>query len=492
MRNPYKIEAVKLIRDRNFWHFYIIACIFVFCSLFYYLGEVLDYFNLSFTGLEYLYTVHDLHRLLFVIPVIYAGYIFRVSGAVVTTALAFLIFLPRALFISPYPDPFLRMFIFTVGAGIMGFLVAKTRNANERKEKLEKTIHTERDILYGILQRMKDGVIIVGPDYKVNYLNPAMISEFGNGMGMYCYGYLHGLASPCEGPCRIKGVLGGKTERWEYTYSDGRTYEIIASPFVDNADIVSELAIFRNITQRKQLEMELRNLNELKSDLLSNVSHELRSPLTSIKGIISSLLQKDIHWDEETKQMLLSGISEETDRLSSLVTNLLNMSKLEAGAWQPDLEACHIENVITDTVEHQKWISKSHSFVLNMNCTLPEVYMDSNQIKQVINNLLENAQAYSPEGSIITVTVSQKDNEIIVEVSDEGEGITESDKNIIFEMFHRGSQCRLKPGGVGLGLSICKSIIEAHDGRIGVKSEIGRGSIFYFSLPVKSSNISSS
>jgi two-component system sensor histidine kinase KdpD len=367
----------------------------------------------------------------------------------------------------------------------MGVLVGVTRTAMERKELLEKAIHNERDELYGILQRMKDGVIIIGADYKIVYLNPAMISEFGRGIGLPCYEYLNGLTHPCGDGCHLRSILIGRTERWEYDCQDGRTFEIVGSPFVDSADIVSALAIFRNITQRKQMETELRNLNELKSDLLSNVSHELRSPLTSIKGIISSLLQKEIKWDDDTRNMLLSGISEETDRLSSLVTNLLNMSKLEAGAWQPELEACHLENIINDTVEYRKWVGQNHRFLLDIKCSLPEMRIDSNQIKQVLHNLLENAEAYSPEGSNICITVSREGEEVKVEIKDEGEGISDQDTQVIFEKFHRGSQKRLKPGGVGLGLSICKSIVEAHGGRIGVKSELRQGSNFYFFLPLR-------
>ena len=132
-------------------------------------------------------------------------------------------------------------------------------------------------------------------------------------------------------------------------------------------------------------------LNELKTDLLSNVSHELKSPLTSIKGIISSLLQKDVYWDENTEQILLEGISEETDRLSSLVNNLLNMSKLESGVWQPDREARHIADILNDVIDQQRWIYKNYIYDLSIATDLPEIMIDGNQIMQVLNNLLTNA-----------------------------------------------------------------------------------------------------
>jgi two-component system sensor histidine kinase KdpD len=240
----------------------------------------------------------------------------------------------------------------------------------------------------------------------------------------------------------------------------------------------------RNITQRKQVEAELIKLNQLKSDLLSNVSHELRSPLTSIKGIISSLLQKDVEWDNETRDMLLNGINEETDRLASLVTNLLNMSKLEAGVWVPDRERCHIADIIRDALAHQKWVDKKHTFDVSIDPVLTEVYVDRNQIRQVMVNLLENAAAYSQENTMITVVARSVDGEIEVSVSDKGVGMPPEDLSKIFDKFYRGSQKRQRPGGTGLGLAICQSIIQEHGGRIWADSVLGQGSTFYFRLPV--------
>jgi two-component system sensor histidine kinase KdpD len=244
------------------------------------------------------------------------------------------------------------------------------------------------------------------------------------------------------------------------------------------------LATFRNVTQRKQLELELIKLDKLKSDLLSNVSHELRSPLTSVKGIISSLLQEDIQWDDETRKMLLIGISEETDRLASLVTNLLNMSKLEAGVWRPEKDRCNLLEMIAETVERQKWVYKKRVFEAELEPDLPEVTADSNQIKQVLLNLLENAAAYSDEGTKITVRARRTNGEVEASVSDQGEGIAPEELEKVFNKFYRGAQRRRRPGGTGLGLAICQSIIAAHGGRIWAESELGHGSTFYFTLPV--------
>ena len=356
-------------------------------------------------------------------------------------------------------------------------------NESEWARYLERVLRAERDRLVGMLNAMDEGVALIGLDRKIRFMNPSMVRQLGDGTGLYCYQHLHHFDEPCSDICKLPRVLEGATERWEHTFPDGRTYEVIGAPFADADQGPCMLATFRNVTQRKQLELELIKLDRLKSDLLSNVSHELRSPLTSVKGIISSLLQEDIQWDDETRKMLLIGISEETDRLASLVTNLLNMSKLEAGVWRPEKDRCNLLEMIAETIERQKWVYKNHVFEAELEADLPEVAADSNQIKQVLANLLENAAAYSDEGTKITVRARRTDGEVEVGVSDQGVGIAPEELEKVFNKFYRGAQKRRRPGGTGLGLAICQSIIAAHDGRIWAESELGHGSTFYFILP---------
>jgi len=482
----YYRRALAVLRSRNFFSIFTLFILFWICTILYYFGELVDYAGWESLHADFFYGVHDVHRIFFLAPIIYAGYVFRIRGALITTAAAFAVFLPRAFIISPFPDPILRVVFFTIVAGIISSLIGKARNEAERRRHLEALVENERDELLGILQRMEDGVFIVGPDYKIRFMNPSMVREFGDGVGSYCYQHLHNFDDPCDQLCRLPQVINGATERWEYNLPDGRTYEVIASPFVDTNDEVCQLATFRNITQRKKVETELIELNRLKSEFLSNVSHDLRSPLTSIKGIISSLLQKDIELDDATSEMLLTGISEETDRLASLVTNLLNMSRLEAGAWEPEKERCYISDIINEVLERQKWIHKNHDFVTNVEPDLPEIYADYGQIRQVLINLLENAAAYSEEGTTITIGAKNVNNEVEVSVSDQGFGIPQEDLTKIFDKFYRGTQRRQKPGGTGLGLAICQAIILDHGGQIWVESESGKGSTFYFRLPVAS------
>ncbi len=477
-------RALAVLRERNFFSFWTLFFLFWVCTLLYYFGELVDFAGWESLRWEFFYGVHDVHRLFFLAPIIYAGHIFRVRGAIITTIATLIIFLPRALFISPFPDPILRIVLFTLIAGTISVLIGKARNESERRRHLEALVESERDKLSGILERMEDGVLIVGPDYRIRFMNPSMVKEFGEGTGSYCYEHLHSFDSPCDQICKLPNVTHGATERWEYTFPDGRTYELVASPFTDSDGVVCQLAIFRNITQRKKVEMELIKLDQLKSELLSNVSHELRSPLTSIKGIVSSLLQKDIKLDNATSEMLLTGISEETDRLASLVTNLLNMSRLEAGVWQPEKERCYIADIIGEVLERQKWVQQKYTFETDLEPDLPELYADYNQIRQVLINLLENAAAYSGEGTRITVRAKAVNGMVEVSVSDKGVGIPREELEKIFDKFYRGSQSRQKPGGTGLGLAVCQAIILGHGGQIWAESEIGHGSTFHFKLPV--------
>jgi signal transduction histidine kinase len=477
----FRSMLLEILSKRSF-HVIFLSLLFIYYSVVYYFGEIVDAAGWEYLRWEFFYGVHDIHRLFFLIPVIYTGYVFRIKWSLIVAFASFLVFLPRALFISPFSDPLIRIVLFTLLSGIVGTLTGLFRNEAERRSSLEKTVKTERDKMLGILNRMEDGVLITGPDYIIRFMNPSMEREFGNGIGARCHEYLQGLKEPCSEQCCLNNP-DGLPERREYSFDDGRTYDVILSPYIDTDGAVCQLSTFRNISQRKKVENELKELNRMKSELLSNVSHELRSPLTSIKGTISSLLQKDITLSGEDTDMLLTGVSEETDRLISLVTNLLNMSRLEAGAWDPDRESCYIQDIISEVMERQKWSSKKRVFISEIEPDLPPVFADSTQIRQVIMNLVENAVAYSEEGS--TIKISARTDKAMVQVSiiDNGDGIPPEDIEKVFDKFYRGSQNRHQPGGTGLGLAICKSIIDNHDGKIWVESKPGQGSVFYFTLP---------
>jgi PAS domain-containing protein len=247
------------LRSRNFYRLYILGVLLVCCILFYYFGELVD--SAGWEGLRwgFFYGVHDVHRLLFLAPIIYAGYVFGVKASIIITIVATMAFLPRALFVSPYPDPLLRTLFFIIIAGTIGYLTAKAHSESERCCRLEILLRSERDKLLGIMERMADGVIITGPDYRIRFMNPSMIRDFGEGIGSYCYECLRNFDAPCCQICKLPNVINGAIERWEYNFLDGRAYDVLASPYVDSDGTVCQLATFRDITQRKKAELELLN-----------------------------------------------------------------------------------------------------------------------------------------------------------------------------------------------------------------------------------------
>ena len=242
-----------VVRHRDFYRFYVLVLLFGCCTLFYYFGELVDFAGWEALRWDFFYGVHDIHRLLFFAPIIYAGYFFGVRAAVIVTIVAVNTMLPRAFFISPFPDPILRTVLFIIIAGTIGCLTAMMRSEYERRQRLEAVLRSERDKLLGILERIEDGVFITGPDYRIRFMNPSMVKDFGEGIGSYCYEYLYKFDAPCQQICKLPDVINGAIERWEYSFPDGRTYELLASPYVDSDGTVCQLATFRNSTQRKKV-----------------------------------------------------------------------------------------------------------------------------------------------------------------------------------------------------------------------------------------------
>ena len=241
-------KILMVLRSRNLFSFYILYALFGFCTLFYYFGELVDLFGWEALRWDYFYGVHDVHRLLFLAPIIYAGYVFGVRATIIVTIFALMVFVPRALFVSPFPDPTLRMIIFGIIEGTMGYLTARVRSESKRRSRLEALARKQRDAVLGILERMEAGVFIIGPDYRIRFLNSAMTRDFGEGTGAYCYQYLRNLDQPCRDICKLDSVRAGAVGEWEYKFPDGRTYRMLTSPYVDYDGAVCQLAIFRKST----------------------------------------------------------------------------------------------------------------------------------------------------------------------------------------------------------------------------------------------------
>jgi two-component system sensor histidine kinase KdpD len=219
----------------------------------------------------------------------------------------------------------------------------------------------------------------------------------------------------------------------------------------------------------------------LKSALLDSLAHDIKTPLTSIKAAVTSLLSMaEAGGDHE----LLTIINEEADRLNQLAAEVIAMARVEAGKLHLDKRPVSAEQLIEGALFELPGARKGHAVDLAIAPGLPAAECDSDLVQQVIKQLLENALKYSPEGSPLTVSVARKGEKIVIGVADRGAGIDEDERAYLFDKFFRGRRHRFETKGPGMGLAIAKGIVEAHGEKIWVESEPGQGSAFYFSLPV--------
>jgi two-component system sensor histidine kinase KdpD len=249
------------------------------------------------------------------------------------------------------------------------------------------------------------------------------------------------------------------------------------------AQIASALERSRLAEQAQQAQVQI-EAERLRSSLLSSVSHDLRTPLSVITGSASALLQSDPPLEAEARRDLIETIHEEGQRLNRLVRNLLDMTRLASGAvkvakeWQP------IEGVIGAALGRLDEVLAGRKIAVGVAPDLPPVPIDDLLIEQVLINLLENAAKYAPAGTPIDIDAHLDVDKLVVSVADRGPGIPSELAERIFEKFYRLPR-EGAGGGAGLGLAICRGIVEAHGGRIWADSREGGGTVFRFALPIE-------
>ena len=253
--------------------------------------------------------------------------------------------------------------------------------------------------------------------------------------------------------------------------------------FLEVSGIYMGISIASLMLMERAMRAEtLEELEEMRSRLIGDLSHALKTPLTVIKGYITSLLQEDVKWDEETRREFLQIANREVDKLSGMIERILYAARLESGAIEFRKRKADLGRLIKQIEGELKALARHHPLELRMPEPLPSVEIDEERIAEVISELVKNASDCSPEGAPIAIEVEVGGSELIVSVEDKGEGIPPEEQEKVFERFYRS---RKKGEGVGLGLSICKKVVEAHGGRIWVRSSPGRGSRFSFSLPLR-------
>lgn len=244
-------------------------------------------------------------------------------------------------------------------------------------------------------------------------------------------------------------------------------------------------AIERARLRRHATEAEiLRRADELKNALLGAVSHDLRTPLASIVASAGSLRQTDVRWTDAEREGFLSDIEQEARRLSRIVSNLLDLSRMESGTLHPERSWYDLAALIDDVVGRLRPLTRDHRVEVHVPEDLPPISLDYVEIDQVLSNLLENAARHTRPGTSIVVSASIDGGQAVVEVADDGAGIPKDDLDRVFEPFFRGPSGGT-PRGTGLGLAVARGLVEAHGGRISVRNRPEGGAAFRFTLPIE-------
>jgi two-component system sensor histidine kinase KdpD len=277
------------------------------------------------------------------------------------------------------------------------------------------------------------------------------------------------------------GVLGLQFETPEAVLSPDqrRLLEALAGQAavaIERTRLVREMEQARLLTETERL----------RDALLSTISHDLRTPLVSIIGAVSSLLTYGATYDEDARRELLLTIQEEAERLNRFVGNLLDMMRLESGAIELKRDWVEIGDVIGTALARLSHSLAQHQLVVEVDPNLPMLRLDFVLVEHVLVNLLENAAKFSPPRTTIRVRARRRGQSIVLKVVDEGIGIPLSERERIFDKFYRVQRGDRQGAGTGLGLSICRGIVEAHGGHITARSPAnGQGSVFTVTFPLE-------
>lgn len=230
---------------------------------------------------------------------------------------------------------------------------------------------------------------------------------------------------------------------------------------------------------------EAEHATEIKTRFLAMISHELRTPLTSIKGFTTTLLADDVTWEPEEQRNFIQTIQQEANRLQELIDHLLVLSRLEAGMLPIELKPHTLEEIIADALPQFEVMTQSHTLSIRIPANLPPVFADAKRIAQVLVNLVHNAAIYTLDGTEIILTARSCGEFVQVSVIDLGPGIPPAERKRVFQAFRRGIHEEDGAGkGAGLGLAICKGLVEAHGGRIWIKRKTTPGTTISFTLPL--------
>ena len=337
----------------------------------------------------------------------------------------------------------------------------------------------EKQRLDALLDSAADGILILNADHTIERCNLAFQTLYGLSHDEVCgldHSQVIRWARDPQGTTLEEAERGG----WPLTphanlYVEGDLERPEPPPLpvgVTYAPLLSPDSKLRNIVVSVRDITHFRTAEEIKSTFISIVSHELRTPVALIKGYASTLRRDDAKWDRATVNDSLAVIEEEADRLSRMVDDLLDASRLQAGGLSLNRADVSLPAMAERLAERFRTQSKKHDFVVDFPQDFPVLLADENRIEQVLSNLISNAIKYAPEGEI-RIRGQVRPEQVIVCVSDHGPGIEPNDLPHIFDRFYRSTRAVKNTKGAGLGLYLARAIIEAHGGRIWVDTSTG-------------------
>jgi K+-sensing histidine kinase KdpD len=256
-------------------------------------------------------------------------------------------------------------------------------------------------------------------------------------------------------------------------------------PYIQTiADLIG-LAIERARLEAKADSVQVeRETERLRAELMASLSHELRLPLTAIKGYASALLLEDVGWGEAKRKEFLQRAVDECESMEVMIREILDSSIIDVSQLNLDLEPIRLQHLARDVVTELQRRVKTHRFIVDIPADFPLVDGDPHWIKQVFRNILDNAIKYSPDGGLIVIQGETRTSDVVIHIADQGIGISPEDLIPLFEKFFRVRTAHhYHVSGTGLGLPNARAIIEAHGGRIWVESKVGQGTTVFFSLP---------
>jgi len=343
-----------------------------------------------------------------------------------------------------------------------------------------------------VLRHSADGIMLLNPDLTIESINLALSHITGwplqEAAGSYYQRVIH-WAKLEEGKDLVDAMNSGWPKNGQNVlYAEGDVRNINGSAisvgityaplFNDRGELATIIANVRDITK-------FREADEAKATFISVVSHELKTPVSIIKGYASTLSRPDIEWKRDLVMDGLRIIEEESDRLSELIENLLDTTRLQAGRLTLSIREVQLDELAQRIAAKMTLQSDKHQITTTFPFDFPIIQGDEERLNQVLTNLVNNAIKYSPKGGQIRIGGQALENRVQIWVSDQGIGITPDQQEFVFDRFYRiDNALSRKTQGAGLGLYIVKSIIDAHGGNIWIDSESEQGTKFTFTLPL--------